>query len=104
VPLISFFPRILYNLDINDAPALPGSHLSLFADDTSIYAAQNHKRCVLYKLQRCLTAVKSYFERRNIKINEGQIQRSVSPEDLRVPEDVLQFIGRDIPFVNTVTL
>jgi hypothetical protein len=32
-----------------------------------------------------------------------KLRRSISPEDLRVPEDILQLNGQDIPFVNNVT-
>jgi hypothetical protein len=33
----------------------------------------------------------------------GTLRRSISPEDLRVPEDVLQLNRLDVPFVNNVT-
>jgi hypothetical protein len=33
---------------------------------------------------------------------KGKLRRYISPED-RVPDDVLQLNGRDIPLVNTVT-
>jgi hypothetical protein len=48
---------------INEAPAAPGTHLSLFTDDTCIYVTETHERCVLCKLQRGLTAMKSWCER-----------------------------------------
>jgi hypothetical protein len=32
-----------------------------------------------------------------------KLRQSISPEDVRVPDDVLQLNGRDIPFVNYVT-
>jgi hypothetical protein len=53
----SVLAPILYSLYIKDAPAAPGTHLALFADDTRIYATEKHERHVLYKLQRGLTAV-----------------------------------------------
>jgi hypothetical protein len=57
VPQGSAHAPILYSLYINDAPAAPGTHLALFADDTSTYATEKHERLVLCKLQRGLTTV-----------------------------------------------
>jgi hypothetical protein len=34
---------------------------------------------------------------------KGKLRRSISLEDLRVPNDVIQLNGRDIAFVNNVT-
>jgi hypothetical protein len=34
---------------------------------------------------------------------KGEFRRSISPEHLRVPDNVLKLNGRDIPFVNDVT-
>jgi hypothetical protein len=46
---------VLYSLCIiNGAPAAPGTHLALFADDTCIYATEKHERHALCKLQRGL--------------------------------------------------
>jgi hypothetical protein len=100
VPQGCVLAPILYILYINDAPAAPGSRLVLLADDTCtrIYTTGKHEGCVLCKLQRGLSAVKSWYERWNIQ----ELRRSVSPEDLRVPQDVLQLNGRDIPFVDNV--
>jgi hypothetical protein len=88
---------------MNYAPAAPGAHLALFADDTSIYATEKHERHVLCKLQRRFTAVNLWCERWNIAFNEGKIQAAHSSIRLRVPDDVLQLNGRDIPFVNNIT-
>lgn len=33
---------------------------------------------------------------------KGKLRQCISPEDLRVPDDILQLNGRDIPFVNNV--
>jgi hypothetical protein len=74
VPQGSVLASILYSLFINDAPAAPGTHLALFADDTCIYATEKHERRVLSKLQRGLTAVNSWCERWDIKINEVKTQ------------------------------
>jgi hypothetical protein len=43
----------------------------------------------------------SWCERWNIKINEWKTRAIYFPRRLRVPEDVLELNGRDIPFVNT---
>jgi hypothetical protein len=102
VPQSSVLAPILYSLYINDVPASPGTLLALFADDTYIYATEKHERCVLCKLQRELTAVNSWDERWNIRINEGKIQAIYFTRRLRVSDDVLQLNGRDIPFVNNV--
>jgi hypothetical protein len=69
VPQSSVLAPVLYGLYINDAPAAPGIHLALFADNTGIYATEKHARRVLTKLQRGLTAVGSWCQRWNIKIN-----------------------------------
>jgi hypothetical protein len=62
---------------------------------------QRHERrdC---KLQRGLTAVKFWWERWNINSINGKPRPSISLEDFRVPEDVLQLNGPNIPFVNNL--
>jgi hypothetical protein len=65
---------VIYSLYVNDAPAALRTHLALFADVTRIYATEKHERHVLCKLQRGLTAVNSWCERWNIKINEEKTQ------------------------------
>jgi hypothetical protein len=60
VPQGSILAPVLYGLYINDAPTPPGIHLALFADDTCIYATENHECCVFNKLQCGLTAVGSW--------------------------------------------
>jgi hypothetical protein len=102
VPQGSVLAPILNILYINDASAAPGTYLSLFADDTCIYATENHESRVLCKLQRGLTVVKSRCERWNIKVNEGKAQAIYFSRRFRVPDDILQLNGRDIPFVNSV--
>jgi hypothetical protein len=49
VPQGSALAPILYSLHINDAPAAPGTHLALLADDIYIYATEKHDRSVLCK-------------------------------------------------------
>jgi hypothetical protein len=47
-----------------------------------LYLLDKHERRVLCKLQRGLTAVNSWCERWNIKINVRNLRRSISSEDL----------------------
>jgi hypothetical protein len=93
---------VLYSLYINDAPAAPGIHLALFEDDTCVYATEKHERRLLNKLQPGLTAVGSWCQRCNIKINEGNTQAIFFSRRRRMPGDDLQLNGRNIPFVNSV--
>jgi hypothetical protein len=95
LPQRSVLAPILYFLYINEAPAAPGVHLALFADDACIYPAEKHKRRVLCKLQRGLTAVNSWCERWNRKLKEGKTHTR-----LRVLDAVIQLNERDSPFVN----
>jgi hypothetical protein len=85
------------------ASAAPGTHLALFTDDTCFYATEKLEGLVLCKLQRGLTAVNSWFERWNIKMDDWKIQVIYVSRRLRVSEEVLQLNGRDIPIVNNVT-
>jgi hypothetical protein len=57
---------------------------------------------VLNKLQRGLTAVGSWCQCWNIKINEGKTQAIYFSKRRRMPGDDLQVNGRNIPFVNSV--
>lgn len=54
---------VLYSPYTNNTTPARGTHLALFADDTCIYIAEKHERRVFFKLQRGLTAVKSWSER-----------------------------------------
>jgi hypothetical protein len=82
---------------------VPGAHHAMFAGDTYISASEKHECYVLCKLHRGLTAVNSWCECWNIKINEGKTQVRYFSRRLRVPDDILQLNGRDIPFANNVT-
>jgi hypothetical protein len=66
----------------------PGTQLALFADDTCIYATERHERRVFNKLQRGLTAVGSWCQRWNIKINEGKTQAIYFSRRPRMPEEI----------------
>jgi hypothetical protein len=58
---------------------------------------------VFPRLQCGLTAVNSWCERWNIKINEWIKHSICFSRTLRVPDDLLQWNWRDIPFVKNVT-
>jgi hypothetical protein len=62
-----------------------------------------HERHIFCKLERSLSAVNSWCEHWNIKINEGKPQAIYFSTRLRVHNDVLQLIEQDIPFVSNVT-
>jgi hypothetical protein len=87
----------------NDASEVPGTHLALSTDDTYIYATEKHEPRVLCKLQRGLTAVNSWCEGWNIKINEGKTQAIYFYRSVGVPDGVLKLNGRDIASVKNVT-
>jgi hypothetical protein len=82
---LSIYIYIYIYIYINDALAAPGTHLALFADDTCIYATEKHERRVLCNLQRGFTAVNSWCERWNMKINEGKTQATYFSRRLKSP-------------------
>jgi hypothetical protein len=90
VPRGSVLAPVMYSLYINDGPAAPGVHLTLFADDTCIYATAKHDYRVLNKLQCGLTAVGSWCRRWDIKINEGKPQAIYFSRRRKMPKDDLQ--------------
>jgi hypothetical protein len=79
-----------------------GSNLGLFADDTCIYATDRKEGCVLRELQQGLSAIETWSERWNIKINEDKTQAIYFSHKLRPPVAHLTLNGRNIPFVNRV--
>jgi hypothetical protein len=79
------------------------SHLFLIAGNTCIYETEKHERRVLCKLQRGLTAVNSWRERSNVNINKRKSQAMYICRRIKVPDEVLQLNGRDVPFANSVT-
>jgi hypothetical protein len=81
---------------------MPPRHLDLFADDTCVYATEKHERRVLNKPQRDLTAVGSWCQRWNIKINEGKTQAIYFSRRRRMSGDDFQQNERNIPFVYSV--
>jgi hypothetical protein len=102
VPQGSVLAPVLYSLYINDAPAAPGIHLALFADDTCVYETEKNARRMLNKFQRVLTAVGSWCQLWNIKLNEGKTQAIYFSKRSRMPVDDLQLNGRNILFVSSV--
>jgi retron-type reverse transcriptase len=76
VPQGSVLSPTLYSIHvyINDTPRTPDVYLGLFADDTCIYATDRKEGYVLRKLQRGLSAIETWCERWNIKINEDKTQ------------------------------
>jgi hypothetical protein len=76
------------------------------ADHITLKFSNNISTAAVFfcKLQRGLTAVKSWCERSTIKINEGKIQAIYFSRRLRVPDFVLKPNGQDVPFVNNVTI
>jgi hypothetical protein len=57
---------------------------------------------VLRKLQRGLSAIGTWCERWNIKINEDKTQAIYFSHRIRLPEAYLTLNERNIPFVNHV--
>jgi hypothetical protein len=85
VPQDSILAPVLRSLYINDAPAAPGTHLTLFADGTCIHATEKHEHRAVCKLQRGLTAVNMWCERWNIKFNGGKRQAIYFSRRLKNP-------------------
>jgi hypothetical protein len=92
----------LYSIYINNTAQTPGVYLRLLPDDTCIYAKDRKGGYVLRKLQRGLTAIETWCERWNIKINDDKIQTIYFFHRLRFPEAPLTLNGRNIPFVNRI--
>jgi hypothetical protein len=87
---------------MNDMPQTPGVYLGLFAADTCIYATDRKEGYVLRKMQRGLTAIETWCEPWNIKINEDKTQAIYFSQRHRPPKAHLTLNGRNIPFINHV--
>lgn len=74
MPHCSVLATVFYIVYINDAAAELGTHLALLVSDMCIYVTEKRECRVLCALQRGLTAVTSWCERWNIRINEEKIQ------------------------------
>jgi hypothetical protein len=66
------------------------------------YVTEKHEYHVLCKPQQVLTAVNLWCECWSIKITEEKTPAIYFSRRLRVPDNVLQLKGWDIPFVNNV--
>jgi hypothetical protein len=77
---------------INDTPQTPGVYLGLFADDTCIYATDRKESYVLRKLQRGLSAIETWCERWNIKVNVDKAQDIYFSHRLRAPQAHLHWM------------
>jgi hypothetical protein len=102
VPQGSILFSTLYSMYINDTPRIPYVYLGLFADDTCVYATDRKEVYVLRKLQRVFSAVETWCERWNTKINEDKPRAVYFSHKLRSPEAHLTLNGQNIPFVNYV--
>jgi hypothetical protein len=60
----------LYSMYINDVPKQLLFFLSLFADDTCLYATDRKGGFLFRELQRGLSSMEKWCERCNMKINE----------------------------------
>jgi hypothetical protein len=67
VPQGSVLSPTLYSLYINDTPQTPGVNLTLFADDTYLYATDRKEGYVLGKIQRELDSMTAWCKHWNIK-------------------------------------
>jgi hypothetical protein len=77
-------------------------YLALIADDTCLYATDRKEGFVVRKLQRGLSAMGTWCECWNIKINEKETQGIYFSRSRRRPESYLALNKRKIPFVNGV--
>jgi hypothetical protein len=65
----SVLSSTLYSLYISDTLQTPGVYLGLFADDTCIHTSDRIDGYVVRKLQQGLSAIETWCEGWNIKIN-----------------------------------
>jgi hypothetical protein len=98
VPQGSVLSPTLFNMYVNDTPQAIGVHLSLFPDDTCLYATERKKGYVLRKLQCVLNSVEEWSKRWNTEINEDKTQTIYFYHRIRPPES-LTLNERNIPFV-----
>jgi hypothetical protein len=102
VPQGSVMPPTLYSIYINKTPQTSSIYLGLFDDDTCIYATGRKEGYVLRKLQRGLSAIKTWCERWNIKVNEDKTRAIYVSHRLWPPEAYLTLNEQNIPFVSHV--
>jgi hypothetical protein len=104
VPQGSVPSSTIYNLYINDTPQTPGVNLSLFADDTCLYATDRKEGCVMRKIQRGLDSMAAWCKHWNIKIKEDKTRAIYFTRRNRPSDSLLKLNGRNIPFVNSVNI
>jgi hypothetical protein len=75
-------------------------NLTLFADNTCLYATERKEGYGLRKLQRGLNSTVAWCERWNIKTNEDKTRAIYFSHRSRQPWSLLTLNGRAIPFVN----
>jgi hypothetical protein len=75
----------------------PGVCLGIFANDTCIYATDRKESYVLKKLQRGLSAIETWCERWNMKLNEGNTQAIYFSHTFRPLEAHLTLKGGTSP-------
>jgi hypothetical protein len=102
VPQSSVLSPTLCNLYINDIPQGIGVNLSLFTDDTCLYATERKEDYVLRKSQRGLYSMTLWCMRWNINMNAEKNRAIYFSHQIRPPETTLILAGRNIPFVNSV--
>jgi hypothetical protein len=78
---------------MNDTSQTCGVYLGLSADDTCIYATDHKEGYVLRKMQQGLSAIETWCERRNIKINDDKTQAIHFSHRLRSSEAHLTLNG-----------
>jgi hypothetical protein len=69
VPQGSVLSPAQYNLYINDTPQTPGLILTLFVDNTYLYATDRKEGYILRKIRRRLDSMAAWRKRWKIKIN-----------------------------------
>jgi hypothetical protein len=79
-------PHCVVYVYIYDTPQTPGDYLGLFVDDTCIHATDRRESYVLIKLQQGLSAIETWCERWNIKLNEDKTQAIYFSHRIRPPE------------------
>jgi hypothetical protein len=102
VPQGSILSPTLYSVYVNDTPQTPDVYLGLFADDTCIYATERKEGYILRNLQWGLSAIETWCECWNLKINEHKAQAIYFSHRLRSLEAHLTLNGQNIPFINHV--
>lgn len=73
-PQGSCLSPVLYNLYTADFPQLDYCTLSIFADDTAVLSSDILATNIIYKLQRALTEILSYFNKWKIMLNSEKTQ------------------------------